>query len=186
MAISIVATVGSATANSFITEAEFIAYLATRLNVHTGATVSGSTCSETEKAAMIEATRDLNPVAWVAERTDGTQSLSWPRSGAPNPDSPDLDDTGDSGLPEFDDDVIPTRVKNATCELALQYMKAGTTDLAAPSATSGVIRKKVGPLETEYTDPAQRATGLARFPRVYALIAPLTNTSAGGLTLERS
>ena len=59
MAITIIAIPGASNSNSFCNELEFIAYAATRLNVPAGTTVSGSTCSETEKAALIEAQRRI-------------------------------------------------------------------------------------------------------------------------------
>lgn len=188
MALTITATVGSATANSFATEAQFIAYLAARLNPHTGATVTGATCTEAEKAALIEATRDLTAKTWKGYRVDTTQVLSWPREYAPVPptDTTADEDIGESGVVEYATDVIPTRVVEATCELAMQYLKAGTTDLAMPSASEGVIRKRVDVLETEWSEAGGRATrGTERFPRVQALIQPLLAVTSGGLTVVR-
>lgn len=187
MAITIVATVGASNANSFVTEAEFIAYLASRLNVHTGATVTGSTCSETEKAALLEATRDLTAQPWRGYRVTTTQVLNWPREYAP---VPPLDTTadallGETGVVEYATDEIPQRVKDATMELALQYCKAGTTDLAMPSATEGVVRKRIDVIETEYAAGGRPSRGLNRYPRVQALIAPLLTAQAGGLTVVR-
>jgi hypothetical protein len=64
-------------------------------------------------------------------------------------------------------------VKDATCELALEFLKAGTTDIAAQDTKQNVIQKTIGPISTTYSDPSQRAVGLARYPRVMALLAPL-------------
>ena len=52
MPLTIVATAGSPTANSYADEAQFVAYAATKLFVPTGTTVSGATCTEREKAAQ--------------------------------------------------------------------------------------------------------------------------------------
>jgi hypothetical protein len=184
--IAIVATAGSATANSYADEAAFIAYAATRLNVVSGTTVSGSTCSENEKKALIEATRDLTKLLWEGSRADTTQILSWPRKYAIDPDKPTSTLLGDIALLYFDSTIVPQRIKDATCELALEYLKAGTTDIAAQDSKQNVIQKTIGPISTTYSDPWQRAQGLARFPRVVAYIAPLLDsTGTGGLDMVR-
>ena len=59
MTISIDATAGGASANSYVTEAEQILYMATRLNASAWTTVEGTSCTDTEKQAMVEATRAL-------------------------------------------------------------------------------------------------------------------------------
>ena len=167
MSITIVATVGSATANSFVTEAEAIAYVATRLNASSWTTVTGATCTETEKAALIESTRELSALAWKGQRVDSTQVLSWPRQWVENPDSP-------VGAWDFyATTVIPQRVKDAQCELALEFLKAGTTDVAALPSSDGVIQKTVDVLTTIWAEPHARVKGLARYPRVLALLRPL-------------
>ena len=181
---TIVATPGASNANSFLTEVEFIAYLATRGNVHSGATVTGTTCTEAEKVAMIDATRDLDLLSWRGSRVTATQRLAIPRAYFPDPDPPDDAASSLDDAIYFAEDEIPQRVKDACAELALQFLKAGTTDLAMPDGTDGVQRKKVDVLETEYFQ--HRATkGLARYPRVQALIAPLLASGAGGLSVSR-
>lgn len=186
---TLIATAGATDANSFITAPEFIAYLASRGNVPAGSTVTGTTLTDAEKIACIEATRDLDALIWKGSRVTSTQRLAMPRKYLVNPDAP-TDEIYEI-LPSIEDlyfseTAIPQPVKDATCELALQYLKAGTTDLAALPATDGVIRKKVDVLETEYAQPHQRAQGIARFPRVMALIARLLEQTAGGLTVVRS
>jgi len=165
MSITIVATAGASTANSFVTEAEQIAYMATRLNASAWTTVSGTTCTETEKAAMIEATRELSNRNWQGCRATETQALAWPRWDVINPDSPNTF--------YYQTTTVPQRVKDATMELAFQFLNAGTTDIASLDTSIGIKRKKVDVLETEYVDPSLRAQGLQRYPRVWALIRPL-------------
>ena len=166
MAITIVATVGSATANSFVTEVEQIAYMAAHLNASTWTSVSGSTCTETEKAAMVEATRELSSMSWKGSRVDTTQILSWPRQWVEDPDTPNF------AWSYFSTTVVPTRVKNAACELAFQFLKAGTTDIAAADPALGVIEKTVDVLTTRWNS-YQRPTGMAGFPSVMRFIKPL-------------
>ena len=171
MAITIVATVGSATANSYVTEVEQIAYMAARLNASSWTSITGSTCTETEKAAMVEATRELTWLTWQGARTDSTQVLAWPRAWVSNPDSPNF------AWNYYVSNIIPLRIKDATCELAFQFIKAGTTDIAALDPNLGVIDKKVSVLSTTY-QPWQRPTGLARFPSVMRLVRPLLEAAS--------
>lgn len=170
MSLTIIATAGAPDANSFVTEAEQIAYMAARLNASAWTTTSGSTLTEDEKKALIEATRELSAMRWQGRRVTGTQALSWPRQWAPDPDSPIQD--------YFDSTALPQRVKDACCELAFQFINAGTTDVAAMDSATAVKRKKVGPLETEY-DTFSRPQGARRFPRVWHLIQPLLMSGAG-------
>lgn len=180
MAISIVATPGSATANSFATEAEAIARAALRLNLSGWATVSGSTCTEDEKKALIEATIELSDLRWEGARTDATQALSWPRTDVYNLDDPDET--------EYDDDEIPVWLVDATAELAFEFLKAGTTDLAVADASQGIISETTGPLSTTWESAGSKAAGLARFPRVLAKIERYLSSAStsGSLDVVRS
>lgn len=171
MTITITATVGSATANSFCTETEFVNYAAVRLNVPSGTTVSGTTCSDNEKKALIEATRELSHLTWQGYRVDDTQVLAWPRSYCTDPDAPITDPP--ASYPYYATTVIPTRVKDATVELALEFLKAGTTDLAVADPNAGVIESTVDVLTTRWASASAHPTGWARFPRIVALIAPM-------------
>lgn len=184
MALTIVATVGSASANSFATEVEFIGYAAARLNVPSGTTATGSVCTETEKKALIEATRQLTLLRWKGWRIDETQALSWPRTYVVDPDTP-VASAGDTTYPYFADTVIPIRVKDATIEWALEFLKAGTTDIAAASPEHGLIEKKIDVLEWKWDGAASRAEGLTKYPRIGALIAPLVE-AVGGLEVVRT
>lgn len=161
MALSIVATAGAANANSFVTLVEAEAYMEGRGNASTW-----TAATDAEKnVTLVEATRDIDVQNYRGKRASSTQALDWPRDWAVDPDDPYLD--------YFDSDEIPTRIKNATCELAFQYIKAGTTDVAALDAATNVKRKKVDVLETEYFAASSTPTGLSRYPRVIAYIRPL-------------
>lgn len=177
MAITIVATVGSASANSFVTEAEQIAYMATRLNASSWTTTSGATCTETEKAAMVEATRELSAFRWLGQRVDDTQSLAWPRGWVPNPDNP----VGTWNY--YSTTIIPQRVKDATAELAFQFLKAGTTDVAAVDPNAGVVEKTVDVITTRWAEWGARPRAfLDRYPSVSRFIRVLLLSPTGATT----
>lgn len=186
MPITITATAGDGSANSYVTEAEFIAYAAERLNVPSGTTVSGSTCTEDEKKALIEATRTLSYLEWKGHRVDETQALSWPRQYVEDPDAP-IASAGDSDYPYFASTVVPDRVKSAEIELALEFLKAGTRDIAAAHPDEGVIEKTIDVMTTKWDGAAARPTGLAAYPRVLQYIEPMLDPAAqGGLTIVRT
>lgn len=159
MAITLDATPGGATATSFVTVEYADDYFDLRL--HNAAWLG----TETKKRALITATRELDAMAYRGVRATDTQALSWPRRGVPDP--------------------FPRQLKDATCELAYELLRAGATDHTAPDALAAVIRKRVDVLETEYAHPSQRQQGVARFPRVMALLGPLLESAAGQVRLVR-
>lgn len=184
MAITIVATAGSATANSLASEQEYIDYAATLTNVPTGTTVSGATCTETEKKALVMSFRAFNALRWKSRRTTATQSGCWPQSYAENPDAPGLFLYPSWTDLYFADTVVPDRVKNGQIEMALAIIEAGATDIFAADPNQGVIRKKTDVLETAWT-PYARPEGMALFPKVMVWISPMLASSAGSLDVAR-
>jgi hypothetical protein len=136
MPITIVSTAGSASANSYITSVEFDAYIATCL--HVSAAVSAVT-SDNKNRALVSATRLLDEqIEWDGDPNDAdVQALQWPRSG--------LDD--DKGA-ELDEDTIPTRLKNATAELARYLIDA---DRTVESSTEGIEQLGVGSINIRFS-----------------------------------
>lgn len=179
MTLTINATAGDVAANSYVVETEAIAFAATRLNLVGWTTITGTSCTEPEKQALMEATRELSALIYHGYRSDTTQALAWPRQLAPNPDA------GSSYYTLYDSTIIPQRMKDATCELAFEFLKAGATDIATLDDTIGTVREVVGPITTEYARPSERAQGLARFPRVIRLITPLLQIGAGQVRMVR-
>lgn len=174
MAVVIVATAGSASANSFTTLAELTTYMEARLN----STNFDSATTDSKNRALVEATREISGLnSWVGSRTDDTQALSWPREFAPDPDV--------WTQTYYANTEIPQRVKDATMELAFQFLNAGTTDIAALDPNIGVRVKTVDVISTEYFDPGQRAQGLRRYPRVWRYIAPLMASSGSQINIVR-
>lgn len=179
MTLVVNAAVGDPAANSFVLESEAIAFAATRLNLIGWVTLAGTTCTQTEVQALMESTREMSALLYQGYRASSTQALSWPRELAVNPDMTS------SYYALYDDNVIPQRVKDATCELAFEFLKAGTTDIATLDSGLDVVERQVGPLRTRYAAPSQRAQGLARFPRVVRLISPLLAVGIGQARLVR-
>ncbi len=160
---TVVATVGSASANSFVTVAETDTYCDARMN----ATAWADAEDDDKARAVIDATRELSAKAWVGTRASSTQKLSWPRSFAINPD------VSWASWAYYDSTTIPDRVKDATCELAFLLLNGDASDINTPDSTLNVKVKTVDVLTTEYFDPQQRAKGLSRLPSVTRFIRPL-------------
>ena len=173
MALTITSTVGGSASNSFVTVAEMTTYCEGRLNA------SVWVATPAQEPALVEATRELSMMDWLGLTVSETQALSWPRQYVPDPESP-------SGQ-YFASTEIPQRIKDATCELALQFLKAGTTDISAASTTDGVIEKTVDVLTTRWADPRALKQGIKRYPSVYRFIRPLLAANPGVVvTLVRS
>jgi len=171
MAISIDATVGGASSNSFTTLAEWTTYMEGRLNSDA---FDDADSDDMRNRALAEATRELSAVNWQGYRADDTQALAWPREWVLNPDDPNRD--------YYDNDEIPDRIKRATYELALAFLKAGTTDIVSLDTTLNVKRSQIDVISTEYYEPGHRVKGLARYPAVMREIRPLMQ--AAGVTSQ--
>jgi hypothetical protein len=122
MAIVIDASVGTSTANSYVTMAEADDYF----NSHIASQSWDSATNR--KALLVHSSRNLDSfMTWYGDRLadETTQSMDWPRINVLNVDS----------------DIVPQRLKNAVLELASFLALNGTSvDLAEAS------KIKVGPL----------------------------------------
>lgn len=104
---------------------------------------------------------------WKGTRNTRDQALSWPRAGA----------TSDGWY--IDSDVVPDEVANACADLAL---KAAAGDLA-PDLERGIVREKVGPIETEFDTATPQSK---RYRAIEMLLAPLMKGSLASATLVRA
>jgi hypothetical protein len=110
MAITLVATVGSATANSYNTAAELTAIAALQFP---RATIFERADDDDVARAAVTATRFLEQMQFVGDRVDATQALSWPRYGVRLP----------TGAGYYDGDVIPDPVKLAHAKLTFYLLE---------------------------------------------------------------
>ena len=177
MAAVLVATVGAPNAHRYCTLEEATAYFDERLNVSAWTAAA----EDPRIRALITATRRIDeeefvgvPVSPVtgAEATVTTQALKWPRQAAP-----------DSEGWTYDDSVIPPIVKQATLELALALLAAGTTDLLADSGLEAFENVKIGSLDIT---PRHERKGAALPEHVRRLLRPVLGGIVGGVRLERA
>ena len=189
---ALVPTVGAADANTFATLAEATLYLSARLN----ATAFTGASADDQNTALLEACRELSNLGvWKGRRVNTTQALSWPRDYVPDPDDPDNEGLLVSGYDDLEapfstivyylTTIVPGRVKEAQIELALEFLRAGTSDVAGLDPDTNIASSVTDVLETVLVGQSQRATGLVRYPRVMARIAALLEPGKTGLTLMR-
>jgi hypothetical protein len=105
---------------------------------------------------------------WLGMRVSADQALSWPRAV--------LEPIDDWWI---ESNVVPPEVANACADLAL---KALAGELNA-DLTRGVVRKKIGPLETEF-DPYSPQS--VRYRAIDMALAPYLKGSSAMATLVRA
>jgi hypothetical protein len=187
MTLTLVATPGAANANSYADVATADAYFEARAFSSAWTSV---TDQEVKKQALMYATQLLDRERWAGAKGityagSLTQALAWPRRWAgtleqdANPGQLVTEFFIDTAIGFYSELTIPTPIVRATCELALEILRAGSSDPFTLDTTRNIKRDRVGPLETEFFDIGQRARGLGMFPAVVALIAPLLRTSSG-------
>ncbi len=138
MALTLIATAGSATANAYCTAAEADSYHDGRLHK----TDWTNATNATKEAAIVWATEILDRSAkWYGWKADQDQALRWPRT-----------NTWDRDGQTYDNSIVPTPVKNATAELARLLI---ASDRYADADTAGFKRIKVGDIELDI-DKADR------------------------------
>jgi hypothetical protein len=156
---------GSATAESYASVADADARMAARGN-DTWAPLSAAEKEEALRRAtdwMLQAYRDR----WTGYRQHLGQALCWPRYGV----------VVDGFYVPIDS--VPNEVKNACIDLAF---KAAAADLA-PDLSRGVVREKVGPIETEYDRASPQST---RRPAIEMMLSPYLKGGPGMARLVRS
>ena len=110
MTVTVIATAGASNANSYLTVAAGDALADDLLG-----TLAWTTATTDNKGrALIMATRYLDQLEWIGDRTTTTQALAWPRTDA------------DCGEWSFEDDVIPWPVTHAAFDLAEALLNTPT------------------------------------------------------------
>ena len=172
MAISITATVGSATANSYLTLAEAQAII-DGLIEDDDVTAWSSATTDQKNRALYTATVRIDRERFLGAKVTNTQALQWPRTGVRKPDT--YINTYATGFPfristdYFTDTEVPEQVKKAEAILAVylnnnknglglsgledyKNVKLGSID-ATPNFYGAVGADRVPPLfERYFTD----------------------------------
>jgi hypothetical protein len=180
MSASITATVGSASANSYLTIAAADTIAATMLG-----TLAWTTATTDEKTrALITATRGLDTLDWIGYRATETQALDWPRTGAA------------CGDLSYADNEIPEPIQYSTFDLANALLTTPNL-LQSPTGSSGSLlpgipnrdlsRLKLDVVEVEWRTNVSGAsqsivTPLSALPHLATVLGCLTISTIPGAT----
>tara|TARA_B100001939_G_scaffold121672_1_gene105439 strand:+ start:999 stop:1559 length:561 start_codon:yes stop_codon:yes gene_type:complete len=186
MAISIDATVGGASANSYLTLADANAIVDGFVKdddvVHWG---NGN--DDTRNRALFTAAQRIDRERFLGARATDTQSLQWPRTGVRKPDT--YINTYAVGFPfrittdYFTDTEIPQQVKYAQVVLAV-YLHNNTGGLGL-SGLEDYKNVKIGNLDV--TPNFHGATGADRIPpMVERYFTGLRIGGPGNIAVKRS
>ena len=157
--------IGTATNNSYVTEAEADAYWATQLyDTWTAQT------AEQKQRALISATDRIDKENFYGSLVANTQRLEFPRTGLDDIDGRDINS------------IIPRQVKEATFELA-KYMITTDMNGIETVTTQTIAEEKVSSLQVKYavdsSNPDTKTT--ADFPEnVNLLLEDLTKGGGSG------
>lgn len=176
MAITIQATAGHASANSYITRADAQSYFDGRSYAD-----AWTDADDLDKdKALVSATRRLDQERWKGTPTATTQSLKWPRYGVENPDYNDSGQwQGYYGGLLLDQTTIPQWLEHATCELALVLLANNLLE-----DTGLEMLEQVGVGDLNVTPRKGRA---GRLPaNVWRSCAPYLMGGGGTVALVRS
>lgn len=153
-------------ANSYVTVSDARTY----------ATARGVTLSATDSVVetlIFKAMDYLESLRsdYKGTKSNQTQALQWPRTNV-SIDGYDIDS-----------DVIPTELKNAEMQLIMD-ISSGLDPMLSSDGAAFVIKDKIGPLETTYSEGVA-TSGLPILRRAEALLMPLL-AQQGLLTVVRA
>lgn len=167
MALVVEDGTGLANAESYITVAAAATHHANLGNVAWAALASDTIREQLLRQAtayMGQAYR----TRWLGYRKSTAQALDWPRVTVV------IDE-----YTWISSEIVPTDIANACADLALRAATSGLN----PDLTRGVVRKKVGPLETEYDPNSPQSV---RFRAIDMALAPYLMGSSAMATLVRA
>lgn len=154
------ATVGGASANSYLTVADATAILADRPRVD----LWDDADPEDQAKYLVWATQLIeDQVCWKGTRTTTTQALQWPRIGVETRDH-------DAFIP---DNIIPSFLKRATALEALYLLRSDPTALPANETARGIKSVTADTVAVEFAEPGKIIPPAAMLSEeVWAALAP--------------
>jgi len=186
MAVTIVATVGSATANSYITlddANDLVDAMVSSADV----TKWGTGTDDTRNRALATATQRLDRERFLGARATDTQALQWPRTGVRKPDT--YLNTYAVGFPfrittdYYTDTEVPDQIKRAQVELAV-YLHNNKEGLGL-SGLEDYKNVQIGSLNV--TPDKFGAVGADRIPpMVERYLTDLRISGPGNVAIKRS
>ena len=186
MAVTIDATAGGASANSYITLAAADAYVEAMISsTDVGKWSTGA--DDLRNRALTAAAQRLDRERFIGARATDTQALQWPRTGVRKPDT--YVNTYASGFPfrisddYFTDEEIPDQIKRAQIELAV-YLK-NNTDGISLSGLNDFKTVQIGSLSV--TPDKSGAVGADHVPPMFErYLTGLRISGPGNIAIKRS
>lgn len=175
MAITIIVEDGSLVedANSYVDPEEDFA--TDYFEAHLHASTWNDATDEQRKAAVVQATRTIDSLmTWKGRRVDANQAREWPRYGV----------RYDGHYIETD--VIPTRLREATLEMAMALLERDRLADTAREAPVTELGLGSGALSLKFGDDP--TASLPPIPEIVRrLLFPFGSTSGGGMArVERA
>jgi len=186
MAVSIDATAGGASANSYMTLAEADTFVEAMIS---SSDVSKWTTGndDSRNRALTAAAQRLDRERFLGARATDTQALQWPRTGVRKPDT--YVNTYATGFPfrisddYFTDTEIPDQVKRAQIEMAV-YLK-NNVDGISLGGLEDFKNVKIGSLDV--TPDKTGAIGADRVPPMFErYLTGLRISGPGNIAIKRS
>lgn len=140
-------TISGISSNSYIPITAADEYFALHLD---GATYWDSLPLATKQAALVQATNRIDMEQFSGKQTKSNQRLQWPRSFVVNrnqyPDENRVMELG--GMYYIANTIIPKELADATCEMALHYLKMQAGDFTVDENDLETLSNyKIGPID---------------------------------------
>lgn len=188
MAITIDATVGGASANSYLTLAAAQALIDGMVE-NDDVTAWASATTDQKNRALYSATQRLDRERFLGARATDTQALQWPRTGVRKPDT--YINTYAVGFPfrittdYFTDTEIPDQIKQAQVVLAV-YLHNNKDGLGL-SGLEDYKSVSIGSLSVTTAGASSTATGVDRVPPIFErYLTGLRISGPGNFAIKRS
>jgi hypothetical protein len=188
MAITIDATVGGASANSYLTLAD-AQDLIDGMVENDDVTAWASATTDQKNRALYSATQRLDRERFLGARATDTQALQWPRTGVRKPDT--YINTYATGFPfritadYYTDTEIPDQVKQAQVVLAV-YLNSNKDGLGL-SGLEDYKSVTIGSLSVTSAGASSMATGADRVPPIFErYLTGLRISGPGNFAIKRS
>ena len=186
MAVTIDATVGSASANSYLTLADAQAIVDGMVEDNDSIAWEGAS-DDQKNRALYTATQRLDRERFLGARATDTQALQWPRTGVRKPDT--YVNTFSTGFPfrisddYFTDTEIPDQVKRAQVVLAI-YLNSNKDGIGL-SGLEDYKSVSIGSLSV--TPDKTGAVGADRVPPLFErYLTGLRISGPGNIAIKRS
>lgn len=186
MAVSIDATAGGASANSYITLTEANTFVEAMIS-STDVSKWTTGTDDTRNRALAAAAQRLDRERFLGARATDTQSMQWPRTGVRKPDT--YVNTYATGFPfrisedYFTDTEIPDQIKRAQIELAV-YLK-NNVDGISLGGLEDFKSVQVGSISV--TPDKSGAIGADRVPPMFErYLTSLRISGPGNIAIRRS